>query len=136
MTQSPVQKPTPWNLTLVDGAPPAASLWSLAVADIDGDGNVEIVTGGEHILLWYRPATMESGTIGTPALCRVGLALGDVDGDGRMEAVMTDQPVQQPSHTMGLELALYKQNGGPEGTWERRVLDPNPPGGARHIDGG
>lgn len=55
-----------WELTILDGAPSGAAfegLGSLALADIDGDGNREILTAGEGALLWYRPATVERGCV-------------------------------------------------------------------------
>ena len=46
-----------WERIILDAAPPALNLGSLAVGDVDGDGHQEIVTGGVGALLWYWPAT-------------------------------------------------------------------------------
>lgn len=78
---------TLWELVILDGEPPVAhyqGLRSLAAGDLDGDGHVELVTGGEGALLWYRPATAQRGVICEGSF-GVGLALADVDGDGLPE---------------------------------------------------
>ena len=79
------------NACLINGLAPSGSLDSLAVADIDGDGRIEMVTGGgsdggKGALLWYRPGTFERGLIAQGHF-HVGVALEDLDGDGRLEIV-------------------------------------------------
>ncbi len=75
------------DLLILDAAPPPRELDSPAVADLDGDGRTEIVTGGKGALLWYRPATYERGPIATGHF-HVGLALADLDGDGELDLIV------------------------------------------------
>ena len=76
-----------WELQSFHELPPTVEqLGSLAVGDLDGDGRVEVVVGGEGALLWYRPDTHELGTIAEGHF-HVGLALEDLDGDGKLEVV-------------------------------------------------
>jgi hypothetical protein len=76
-----------WEFMILDGAPPVdpnMGLCSMAVGDIDDDGNHEIVIGGDGALLWYRPATLEKG-IAAQGRYHVGITLEDIDGDGKLE---------------------------------------------------
>ena len=79
-------KTSHWDRIILDAAPPVTSLGSLVVGDIDGDGHMEILTGGTGGLLWYRPDTYEKGVVAGGHIA-VGLALDDVDGDGMLEVV-------------------------------------------------
>jgi len=84
--------PAYWQLHVVDPDPPVLhemGICGFAAADIDGDGNVELLAGGEGALLWYRPATHERGVI-AEGRYHVGLALEDVDGDGKLEVVTSE----------------------------------------------
>jgi len=75
-----------WELTIVDGDPPGDRLQALTVADIDGDGKDEIVTGGHDVLLWYKPQTRDRGLIAEGRIsCDV--TTDDVDGDGALEVI-------------------------------------------------
>ena len=78
-----------WELTILDAEPPTREMNSLAAADIDNDGNVEIVIGGMDCITWYRPATRERGQV---AVMHTGVGghLRDVDNDGKLEFVASD----------------------------------------------
>jgi len=116
-----------WELTILDANPEQVQdLGSLAVGDLDGDGRVEVVTGGNGALLWYRPATGERGLIATGSF-GVGLALEDVDGDGRLE-VVTAEETGGPQR-----IAWYKAGADLHGVWQRHVVDSTCDGSAHDI---
>lgn len=121
-----------WELTIVDGAPEEVAdeegLGSLVVADIDGDGKPEIITGGAGALLWYRPATADKGVIDRGTY-HVGLAVGDVDGDGKVE-VLAGTGANDPA---GLKVVYYAQPQSRGGQWQKHVVDDCCTGGAHDV---
>jgi hypothetical protein len=120
-----------WDLTVLDGDPPSSTLASLAVSDIDGDGLVEIITGGVGALLWYRPATRERGIIATGEF-HVGVALEDVNGDGRKEVVVGHR-IESIKDREEWELCWYKPGARLQDQWTRYVIDPHISGGPHDI---
>ena len=67
-----------WELTILDGLVPVKDLGFLAVGDMDGDGRNEVVTGGNGLFMWYRPATAEKGVVASGKHFHVGAALEDL----------------------------------------------------------
>ncbi len=117
-----------WELVILDAMPPVTDMGSLVVGDVDGDGAVEAVVGGNGALLWYRLAgdrAFERGIIAEGRHFVVGLALEDLDGDGIMEVVVGE--TEPPA------LAYYKPGRDPSQPWSRYVLDPSPSGPAHDI---
>jgi hypothetical protein len=111
-----------WDLLVLDGDPPAGAwLDSLAVGDIDGDGQTEIVTGGENALLWHRPATRERGVIARGTFA-VGIAVEDLDGD-RVHEVVTGRKIDTNSSEEQYRLSWFKRGKRADEPWAERVVD-------------
>jgi len=51
-----------WEVIILDADVNALHLQGFDVADIDGDGLPEFVSGGDN-LVWHKPDTHESGVI-------------------------------------------------------------------------
>ena len=116
---------TTWDLTILDADVPADSLDGFTAGDIDNDGNVEIITGGNGALLWYRPATRERGVI-AEMRCHVGIAIEDLDGDGKLEVVICDSDPAK-------HLYWFKAGKTLSDPWQRFTIDDDLVGAAHDI---
>ncbi len=109
-----------WELLILDAMPPVKGLGSLAVGDIDGDRKIEVVTGGNGALLWYRPDTFERGIIARGHF-QVGGAVEDLDSDGIIEVVAGEMNMRKGTWS----ISWFKSQGDPNKPWTRHILDPS-----------
>lgn len=121
-----------WELLILDADPGVGSLVSLVTGDIDGDGHIEVFTGGTEGLLWYRPDTFEKGVIDQGAFHHVGLILADVDGDGQLELV-SGRNAAASGEPDAWELVYHKPGVTLSDPWTRIVVDDAANGGAHDI---
>lgn len=91
----------------------------LAVADLDGDGRLELLAG----LWWYRLSSNGKweGHVFTTEFAAPRLATADFDGDGRLEIALCESDGGGKRKTFG-RLALLRAGADPEGLWEAEVL--------------
>jgi hypothetical protein len=96
--------------------------WSqVEIADIDGDGNSEIVTAGSYNVFWSsiavaayvkgdgalsRESNLYTKRIGSQNNHGGGLAIGSVDGDAALEAVVVGNFDDNQVNSDGADLAL------------------------------
>ena len=118
-----------WEMLILDGLVEVIDIVCLSAGDIDRDGNNEIVAGGNGVLNWYRPETLEKGFIADGHF-HVGMALEDIDGDGLLEVFVGKEAVQNSEKWM---LVWYKHGKDLNGPWESHVIDPLFEGGPHDI---
>jgi len=109
------QRDVPWERILFD--PELRGVHDVAAADLDGDGQLEIVTmSDQNTLHWYKiPADPQAlwprTEIGAPV--HAGIAIGDLDGDGDLDIVRTD--------------VWFENARGDATTWIEHPIGPNTP---------
>jgi len=118
-----------WELLILDGGPPVQQLGALACGDVDGDGHIELLVGGEGGLLWYRPDTLERGVIAGGRV-PVGLALEDIEGDGVLEAVCG---LRDPEDEARWMIVRFRPGASLDQPWTMRVIDPQCNGSAHDV---
>ena len=95
--------------------PDLTGVHDVEVADIDGDGQAEVITmSDKNDLRWYKipddPTQLWDYTVIGPAV-HAGIAIGDIDGDGDLDIVRTN--------------VWFENVNGDGSKWQVRPIGPN-----------
>ena len=118
-----------WELTIVDGMVPSNDLSCLGAADIDGDGIMEVITGGSGGLFWYKQGDWKRHLIAEGHF-HVGLALEDIDKDGFPEVFVGEETEIGSDIWM---VTWYKPGDDIYKPWIRYIIEPEFEGGSHDI---
>lgn len=129
--------PQRWHLTTLASGPEAAAAEDVALADVNGDGYIDVLVACElaHLIYFQNPAenirTSRWQRV-IPTLTRdrgsyIRVFLADFDGDGRPEAVAANKGEQNPDAAASTELnniSVYLIPDDPlrADAWRERVL--------------
>lgn len=112
-----------WELRILNDIPKGIkALNGLAVGDIENDGNVEIVCGGDNGVFWYRPDTSELNMI-SEISTSCGLVLEDINGDRILEAIISPHR----------SIAWLEPGNNLDDKWQMHVISSDHPGDAHDI---
>src|SRR5581483_8293044 len=119
-----------WGLTLLRSVPESiVNLECLRTGDIDGDGLVEVVVGGDGALIWFRPVTAEQGVIAQGHF-GVSLTLEDLDGDGLPEIVAGRERAGREDIWT---IVAFKKPADPKALWDEWLIVPEADGEAHDV---
>jgi hypothetical protein len=117
----PADPRQPWERHPI-GPPIHGAITPAGVADIDGDGDLDVVCGDTWYenrdgkgLEWVAHANIPFGRVGPFGKC-VRTAIVDIDGDGKQEIVMADADITD-SH-----VAILRNLDGKGGKWSKELL--------------
>jgi hypothetical protein len=110
-------EPNPFQPFRRDGMQPEEGL---AIGDIDGDGQNELVCGTH----WYKVTAKgwEGHKFAAGYLC-TKIAIGDVDGDGRNEILLSEGDPCVYGKTQGGKVAWFKPRGDIAQMWAEHVIE-------------
>lgn len=78
----------PLRHVIIDASGPK-NPWAKMLGDIDGNGSLDVIIGGQNgPLVWYAHPAWTKTTIATGGYNTVDGEVGDVDGDGDLDVVM------------------------------------------------
>jgi hypothetical protein len=120
-----------WELLLLDPDPPMPTSGCLTAGDIDADGRIEVLVGGEGKLVWYRPGTFERG-VAAEGQFSCSLALADVDGDGRPE-LFAGHSAEDGSADQMWVVSCFRPTADLSGPWPRHTVDPDVTGNPHDV---
>jgi hypothetical protein len=89
---------------------PGAQLGQIALADVDGDGKLDVVTASGMVLLGNGDATFQAPVFNTRGA--VGIAIADVNGDGRPDVMVTNKCFKSTNCSHG-SVGVLLNNTGP-----------------------
>lgn len=129
--------PDSWELVTLAEGPDAGAAEDVAIGDIDGDGDLDIVAACElaHLIYFENPGhdvrdtaswqrTKPSATLDRGSFIRVFVA--DFDGDERLEIVTANKGAQDPTKARQepKEISVFSIDGDPlnDAAWNEHVL--------------
>jgi hypothetical protein len=126
---------TPFSYEVVDAGPFGGSLGgACGVWDLDGDGRLEMVVGGDRGLYWYSAAERARHLIDDTLWFDIGMGAHDITGDGRLNVVVATwfHPIDdRPSS--GHALVWYEAPAELCGPWIRHTIDADRAGSGHDL---